>query len=345
MNTLKNTSLLDVSMRDKSSHVPIWLMRQAGRYLPQYQKIREKYDFLTMIHEPDIAAEITVQPIEEFSLDAAILFSDILTIPEALQLGLVFDENGPIIQKPIYNERMRSHFLEFKEEDIIDNLEFVSNAIKNTKERLNNRVPLIGFAGSPFTVLAYMVEGKSTKSWSKIKKLMYTEKEIFEKLMIKMAKITSSYLSFQINSGVDAIQIFDSWAGMIALSDYQEYSWKYIKIIIDDLKKYSKPVFVFLKGIHQNLKDIITDGPDVLNLDWGIPIENIQKETKGEVVLQGNLDPGILYGSRESIRKAAIHILKNAGEYHIFNLGHGIYPDTPVDSVKILVDTVHQFKK
>lgn len=344
MSNIKNTTLIDAAYKKKKTHVPVWLMRQAGRYLPQYQKIREKYDFLTMIHTPELAAEITVQPVDEFSMDAAILFSDILTIPEAMNANLVFKESGPFIERSLKDLENRKPFLDFPVGDVIDNLSFVSSAIHKTKDLLNNRVPLIGFAGSPFTVLSYMIEGRSTKTWRNVKTLMYSNPSEFHSLMDQMTRITIEYLKMQIKSGVDAVQIFDSWAGILSTSDYHSFSWKYIHRIIHELKSEKVPVFVFLKGIHSGL-EVVSKDIDVLSLDWGISLRNARKIVKENVTLQGNLDPGILYGTPKQIKESVFSILKEAGKNHIFNLGHGIYPDTPVDSVKILVDTVHEFQK
>ncbi len=345
MDKLKNSSLVDTAWGRKSTHVPVWLMRQAGRYLPAYRKVREKYDFLTMIHEPELVAEITLQPLREFPLDAAILFSDILVIPEAAGTGLGFSESGPYLEKPLKVQENMKGFLEMPPDVVKERLDYVYRGIRHTKDALNADVPLIGFAGSPFTLFVYMMEGSSSKTWSSVKTMMYHNPAMVHAALDKITDMVTIYLREKIQAGVDAVQIFDSWAGILSVPAYFEFSWVYMEKIIRNLEKENIPVFAFLRNFHSNLDKIAQSGANVISLDWGIDLKDARSVMGERITLQGNLDPGILYGSASEISLSATHILQNAGERHIFNLGHGIYPDTPVDAVKVLVDTVHHFTR
>jgi uroporphyrinogen decarboxylase len=314
-------------------------MRQAGRYLPEYRAVREKFDFMTMCHTPELAAEVTVQPINRFALDAAIIFSDILVVPEAMGMKLTVIES----QGPVFDERISSpeSIDRLNTEAITDRLKYVYDAIKMTKERLENKVPLIGFAGSPWTLAAYMVEGKGSKNFEKIKSFIYNNPSDANKLLEKLANAVSAYLIGKIDAGCDAIQIFDTWAGILSPWDFDEFSLKYIKQIVNNIKHKNVPVIVFAKGIN-NYKKIVQTGCDVVGVDWTNDIGHVKKEIGSAKALQGNLDPVVLFSNTEKIKKEAARILESYGTAsgHIFNLGHGILPNTPVENVETLVEFV-----
>jgi len=315
-------------------------MRQAGRYLPEYRAVREKADFLTMCKTPELATEVTLQPIDLIGVDAAIIFSDILVIPEAMGMHLELEEGvGPVFAQPIRSEADANAL---KNIDPFVDLKYVIDAVVMTKKELNGRVPLIGFCGSPWTLLTYMVEGKSSKTFSTVKRLIYTEPKLAHRLLSKIADAAATFLNAKIESGVNAVQIFDTWGGVLTEDDFEEFSLNYIKKIISQLKRTAEPVILFAKGVHSLLDKLATSGADVLSLDWTMNIGRIRKKIGDKVALQGNLDPTVLYGSREKIEKEAGKILSlfGTGSGHIFNLGHGILPDVPPENLKILVDFV-----
>ena len=319
---------------------PIWIMRQAGRYLPEYRAVREKADFLTMCKTPELATEITLQPIDLIGVDAAIIFSDILVIPEAMGMHLELEEGvGPVFTPPIRSE---ADAKALKDIDPFVDLKYVIDAVVMTKKELNGRVPLIGFCGSPWTLLTYMVEGQGSKTFSTVKRLIYTEPKLAHRLLSKIADAAATFLSAKIESGVNAVQIFDTWGGILTEDDFEEFSLNYIKKVISQLKRHAEPVIIFAKGVHFMLDKLATSGADVLGLDWTMNIGRIRKKVGDKVALQGNLDPTVLYGSREKIEKEAGKILSlfGNGSGHIFNLGHGILPDVPPENLKVLVDYV-----
>ena len=319
---------------------PIWIMRQAGRYLPEYRAVREKADFLTMCKTPELAAEVTVQPIDLIGVDAAIIFSDILVIPEAMGMHLEMEEGvGPVFTQPIRNE---ADAKALRHIDPFVDLKYVIDAVIMTKKELNGRVPLIGFSGSPWTLLTYMVEGQGSKTFSKVKKLIFTQPKLAHSLLSKIADVAAAYLSAKIESGVNAVQIFDTWGGILSEDDFEEFSLTYIKKVISQIRRNDAPVIVFSKGVHYMLDKLAGCGADVLGLDWTMNIGKVRKKVGDKVALQGNLDPTVLYAGREKIEKEAGKILSlfGQGSGHIFNLGHGILPDVPPENLKVLVDFV-----
>lgn len=330
---------IDACRMQPTSRTPIWIMRQAGRYLPEYRAIREKYDFLTMCKTPELASEVTVQPIDIIGTDAAILFSDILVIPEAMGMRLdVIESRGPVFEDPI---RTPADLERLRTEAIVERLDYVMQAVRMTKEKLAGRVPLIGFSGSPWTLAAYMVEGKGSKSFDVIKSFIYNEPEAAHRLLGMLADAVIDYLNAKIAAGCDAVQIFDTWASLLSPTDFEEFSLSYIRDICERLETNGAPVIVFAKGVgsYDQLADIKCD---VLGVDWTRELSRVRKETGGQKALQGNLDPTILLGPRETIRREAARVITDygAGPGHIFNLGHGILPMTPVENARYLVDCV-----
>ncbi|MCU1288480.1 MAG: uroporphyrinogen decarboxylase [Acidobacteria bacterium] len=316
-------------------------MRQAGRYLPEYRAIREKHDFLTMCKTPELASEVTVQPIDIIGTDAAILFSDILVIPEAMGMKLdVIESKGPVFDKPIRDVRQID---DLETENIVSNLDYVLQAVKMTKEKLNNRVPLIGFSGSPWTLATYMVEGKGSKNFDVIKSFIYNEPEAAHKLLRILADSIVKYLNAKIGAGCDAVQIFDTWASILSPTDFEEFSLQYIRYICENLETNGAPVIVFAKGANDFGK-LAELKCDVLGLDWTRNIGKVREEIDGAKALQGNLDPTVLFAPKEKIKAETERVLRNYGEGagHVFNLGHGILPKTPVENTKYLVDCVKE---
>lgn len=337
---LQNDLFLRACKRKKVERTPIWIMRQAGRYLPEYRAVRKEVDFLTLCKTPQLAAEVTLQPVDLIGVDAAIIFSDILVIPEAMGMNLeIFEGKGPVFERPVETESDINKLIDI---DPFIDLDYVLDAISMTKMELKNRVPLIGFSGSPFTLMTYMVEGRSSKNFAKVKNLIYTEPKLAHKLLTKLSKAVTAYLNAQIDAGADAVQIFDTWGGILSPELYLEFSLKYMKEIIAGIKSTHVPVIVFSKGIHHNLKSIVDTGADVIGLDWTMDLGQVRKELKGKVALQGNLDPTVLYSDEKVIKEEVKKVLKSYGEGtgHIFNLGHGILPDIDPAKAKFLVDTV-----
>lgn len=342
MNTLQNDLFLRACRREKTERTPVWIMRQAGRYLPQYRAIREKADFITMCKTPELAAEVTIQPVDIIGVDAAILFSDILVIPDAMGMHLEMHEGkGPMFPKPI---RSKSDSAGLKIIDPWKDLKYVLDAVALTKKELNNRVPLIGFSGSPWTLLTYMVEGKGSKNFSIIKKLIYTNPALAHEVLDKLAVAVADYLSAKIEAGVDAVQIFDTWGGILSPHDYEEFSLPYITKIIASIKKTNEPVIFFAKGVHYDLTKLAASGADVLGLDWTSDVSVARTVLEGKTALQGNMDPTILYAPKERIKEEVVRILSSYGHGsgHIFNLGHGILPDMDPENAKAMVNFVKE---
>lgn len=342
MSHLQNDLFLRACNRLPVERTPIWIMRQAGRYLPEYRAVRKKFDFLTMCKTPELAAEVTLQPIDLIGVDAAIIFSDILVIPEAMGMLLEMHEGeGPVFPNPIRNEDDAKNL---KDIDPTVELKYVLDAVKLTKNNLNRRVPLIGFSGSPWTLLSYMVEGRGSKSFSKVKKLIYNNPKLAHNLLDKIAYAATAYLCAKIEAGVDAVQIFDTWGGILSPDYFEKFSLRYIKKIISQVKQKNVPVIVFAKGVHFNLNKLADSGCDVLGLDWTMDIGEVREKVGDKVALQGNLDPTVLYANHEKIKKEAEKILESFGKGsgHIFNLGHGILPDVPPENLKALVNFVKE---
>jgi uroporphyrinogen decarboxylase len=330
--------------REETERTPIWIMRQAGRYLPEYRAIRGKNDFLTLCKTPELACEVTMQPIRRYGFDAAIIFSDILVIPEAMGMKLeIIESKGPVFDEPVRSE---DQIEKLDRRNIQEKVHYVFEAIELTKKELNRKVPLIGFSGAPWTLATYMVEGKGSKNFTEIKKLIYNKPALAHRLLDMLSDIVIEYLNEQMKAGADAVQIFDTWAGILSPSDLEEFSLKYIKKIISGLNTDGKPVIVFAKGV--NAFDRIADtGCDAAGVDWTFSLNEARKISNDRIALQGNLDPCILFSNEEKIIIEAGKVLDDYGNGagHVFNLGHGILPQTPVENVKVLVDFIKEKSK
>ena len=345
MTKLQNDLFLRACKKLPVERTPVWIMRQAGRYLPQYRAVREKADFLTMCKTPELASEVTIQPVDFIGVDAAIIFSDILVIPEAMGMHLeMIESKGPVFHNPIRNGNDVDGL---KGIDPSKDLKYVLDAVSLTKKELNGRVPLIGFSGSPWTLMTYMVEGKGSKNFSNIKKLIYNNPALAHKLLDKISKAVADYLSAKIEAGADAVQIFDTWGGILSPADYQEFSLNYISKVISQIKKKDQPVIVFSKGAHYKLNEIAACGANVVGLDWTMDLGEVRNKIGDMVALQGNMDPTLLYAPKEKIREEVKKVLSSYGEGngHIFNLGHGILPDVDPENAKALVDFVKEESK
>lgn len=341
MPILKNDNFLRALARQAVTRQPIWMMRQAGRYLPEYREIRARAgDFLSLCKNPELACEVTLQPLARFDLDAAIIFSDILTIPDAMGLGLHFVENeGPRFSRVLQTD---ADIRQLPIPDPASSLRYVMDAISLTKRELQHRVPLIGFAGSPWTLACYMLEGGSSKQFERIRKMAYQQPEILHLLLDKLSSATVLYLNAQIESGADAIMIFDTWGGLLGPAQYQEFSLNYMQKIITQLK--AIPKIVFTKNGGQYLDKISACGCDAVGVDWTMDLAQAAKLTQGRVALQGNLDPLALFAPEAVIEQEVTRILAAMKDYpgFVFNLGHGILQQTSPDRAKFLIDTVHR---
>lgn len=345
MSEVKNDRFLKALRKQPVDKTPIWIMRQAGRYLPEYRATRAKAgDFLTLCKTPELACEVTLQPLKRFELDAAILFSDILTIPDAMGLGLYFAEGeGPRFEKTV---RTTADIHRLGVIDPHQELRYVVDAVTTIKQALNQSVPLIGFSGSPWTLATYMIEGGSSKSFSQSKRMMYSEPESLKQLVNCLADNVIAYCQAQIDAGVDAVMIFDTWGGILTPSAYREFSLAPMQRIVEGLKaKSDTPIILFTKNAGLWLEDIAATGTDGVGIDWTIDIRDAQQRIGQQVAIQGNMDPGVLYGTPEIIRQEAQKIIAGFGAQpgHIFNLGHGITPDVDPENVAVLVDAVHEF--
>lgn len=346
MAQLKNDRLLRAVWRQPLDRTPIWIMRQAGRYLPEYRKIRATAgSFLKLCKTPELACEVTLQPIERFPLDAAILFSDILTIPDAMGLGLFFQEGeGPGFERPVRTER-DIQALRVPEPE--EKLSYVLDAIKLIQHELDGKVPLIGFCGSPWTLSTYMVEGRAFKQFPLVQEMRQKEPKLLHALLDVLADSVAAHLNAQIKAGVQAVMIFDTWGGMLETNDYLEFSLHYVEKIVAKLIKEHNgqriPVTLFTKNGGQWLSFMSRIGCDVLGVDWNTSLTRARELVGDKVALQGNLDPSILLQSPEIIRAEVARVLAEYGEGsgHIFNLGHGITPDVPPEHVAVLIDAVH----
>lgn len=347
MTTLINDRLLRAIYRQPLDRTPIWIMRQAGRYLPEYREIRAKAgSFLKLCKTPELACEVTLQPLARFPLDAAILFSDILTIPDAMGLGLYFQEGeGPAFERPLQNERdIRA--LSIPDPDI--SLRYVLDAVHMLHHELARKVPLIGFCGSPWTVGCYMVEGRANKSFPIINSMRHEQPQILHHLLDTLARSISLHLKAQIKAGVEVVMVFDTWGGMLDTENYREFSLRYLQQIVADIKSESDvPVILFTKGGGKWLNLMADTGCDALGLDWLTPLHQARQQVGNQVALQGNMNPEILYRSPEEIRAEVAKILESfgSGSGHIFNLGHGILKDVNPENVAVLVDAVHSLSR
>ncbi|NNP68749.1 uroporphyrinogen decarboxylase [Acinetobacter sp. Ac_5812] len=351
MTTLKNDRFLRALLREPVDTTPVWMMRQAGRYLPEYRETRAQAgDFLSLCKNTDFACEVTLQPLRRYELDAAILFSDILTVPDALGLGLYFETGeGPKFHKTVRTEQDVANLPKLNAKS---DLAYVMNAVSTIRSALNGQVPLIGFSGSPWTLATYMVEGGSSKEFRFIKNMMYAQPEVLHALLDHLADSVIDYLNAQIDAGAQAIQIFDSWGGALAHREYIEFSLNYMTKIIAGLQREKNgqriPIIVFTKGGGQWLETMLTTGADAFGLDWTTPLYTARDVVAGRAALQGNLDPAVLYGSAASIEKSVKAMIDDAyanGEKtgYIANLGHGITQWVDPAQPKIFVDTVHEY--
>jgi uroporphyrinogen decarboxylase len=346
MSELKNDRFLRALLRQPIDRTPIWMMRQAGRYLPEYREVRAKAgSFMNLCTNPALACEVTMQPLRRFDFDAAILFSDILTIPDAMGLGLTFTEGeGPTFDNPVKTE---SDIKRLPVPDPDRDLRYVIDAVRLIRQELEDKVPLIGFAGSPWTLATYMIEGGSSKNFQKAKSLMYDQPLVMHKLLDKLAQAVALYLNAQIEAGAQAIMLFDTWGGMLTTEDYLEFSLQYAQSIKALLKTDNNgkkiPTILFTKGGGLWLEAMADSGYDALGLDWQTDICQARQRVGHKVALQGNMDPSALYASPMFIEGKVNSILAGYGHGsgHVFNLGHGIMPDINPDHVKVMVDKVH----
>lgn len=341
---------LNALLRKPVDMTPVWMMRQAGRYLPEYRATREKAgNFLNLCKNPELACEVTLQPLDRFPLDAAILFSDILTIPDAMGLGLTLNEGiGPRFDRPIQS---RQDVDNLSEPDPETDLRYVMDAVRLIRTELNDRVPLIGFSGSPWTLATYMVEGGSSRDFAKLKSMMYQEPALTHQMLTIVAKSVTTYLNAQIAAGAQALMIFDTWGGILTTSDYRAFSLDYMQQIVSGLNLGEGddriPVVLFTKGGGQWLEMIADTGCDALGLDWTIEIGDARQRVGSRVALQGNMDPAMLRAPDERIRQEVKHILRSFGEGsgHVFNLGHGITPDIDPEKAGVFINAVHEFSQ
>ena len=348
MTVLKNDTFIKALLKQPVDRTPVWMMRQAGRYLPEYRKVREQAgSFLNLCTNPELACEVTLQPLRRFDFDAAILFSDILTIPDAMGLGLYFTENeGPKFKNPV---RTAADIKKLPIPDPATELRYVLDAVCLIRKNLQGSVPLIGFSGSPWTLATYMVEGGSSKSFQKVKGLMYEQPKLIHIMLDKLAQSVAAYLNAQIEAGAQAVMLFDTWGGMLTPEDYIEFSLYYARQVRALLKTYVDgqqiPAILFTKGGGLWLEAMTDAGYDALGLDWQTDIQKARARVGGQVALQGNMDPVALYAQPEIIVEKVKTILQKygTGSGHVFNLGHGILPDINPEHVKVMVDAVHEY--
>ena len=350
MSALQNDTLLRALARQPTDHAPIWLMRQAGRYLPEYTATRTRAgSFLALAKSPALATEVTLQPLERYPLDAAILFSDILTVPDAMGLGLYFAEGeGPRFERPLRDE---AAIAALSAPDPSTKLRYVLDAVREIRKALAGRVPLIGFSGSPYTLACYMVEGSGSDDFPALKKLLYARPELLHRILEVNARAVTDYLNAQIEAGAQAVMIFDTWGGNLSHAGYEEFSLGYSRRVVAGLTKERDgrrvPSILFTKGGGQWLEAIAASGCDAVGLDWSVDAARARRLVGARVALQGNLDPGALFAPPEAVRKEARRVLDafGAAPGHVFNLGHGISQHTPVESVAALVDEVLTYSR
>jgi uroporphyrinogen decarboxylase len=343
---LKNDTFLRALLRQPTEYTPVWLMRQAGRYLPEYRATRSRAgSFMGLATNPDLATEVTLQPIDRYPLDAAILFSDILTVPDAMGLGLHFIEGeGPKFERPLHTE---ADVLALRAPEL-ESLDYVFKAVTQIRTELNGRVPLIGFSGSPWTLACYMVEGQGSREFHTIKKMLYSRPDLMHRILSINAQSVADYLNAQIDAGAQAVMVFDSWGGALADGAFQEFSLQYMQKVVSLLKREKDgvkiPAIVFTKGGGHWAEEIAAIGADAIGLDWTANLGKVRELVGDKVALQGNLDPAILFANPEQIRAEVVKVLDAYGRHdtgHVFNLGHGISQFTPPESVAAMVDAVH----
>jgi len=345
---LQNDLYLKALMREPVERTPVWVMRQAGRYLPEYLRVRKQAgDFMTLCSTPELACEVTLQPIDRFKLDAAILFSDILTIPDAMGLGLHFVAGeGPKFSNPI---TCRADVDKLPDIDPTTELRYVMDAVSLIRKELNGRVPLIGFSGSPWTLATYMVEGGGSKDFSKVKGMMFSDAQTMHAMLDKTADAVINYLNAQVAAGAQSLMVFDTWGGVLSPERYREFSLRYMEKIVAGLTREADgrkvPVVLFTKNGGQWLSAMADTGCDGLGVDWTMDLADARRLVNDRVALQGNLDPSVLYGSPESIRNEVKKVLASFGDApgHVFNLGHGIHQFVNPEHLGVMVDAVHEF--
>ncbi|KAA6185508.1 uroporphyrinogen decarboxylase [Thiohalocapsa marina] len=350
MTELKNDTFLRALMREPVDYTPVWMMRQAGRYLPEYRETRARAgSFMDLCRNPELACEVTLQPLDRFPLDAAILFSDILTVPDAMGLGLYFAEGeGPHFERPV---RSAADVERIGMPDMQSDLGYVMDAVALIRKELGGRVPLIGFSGSPWTLATYMVEGGGTKNYARSKGMLFDRPDLMHSLLGKVADTVTAYLNAQIANGAQAAMIFDTWGGVLTPGDYREFSLRYMERIVDGLTREADgrrvPVILFTKGGGQWLDRMAETGCDALGVDWTTDLSDARRMVADKVALQGNLDPCALYASPERIRREVGRVLASygAGSGHVFNLGHGIHPDVDPEHAAALVQAVHELSR
>jgi uroporphyrinogen decarboxylase len=341
MQKLKNDLLLRALRKEKVERPPVWMMRQAGRYLPDYMKLRAKYDFFTRVQTPELATQITLQPVEQVGVDAAIIFSDILVIPQAMGMQVLMEEGkGPSLPNVIKNQKDIDALIT---DNVEEELNYVTKALSLTKQELNGRVPLIGFAGAPFTILCYMVEGKGSKTWEKAKQFCFTQPGLAHQLLQKVTEATIHYLKAQAKAGADVLQVFDSWSGALSPADFKLFAQPYLLQISDALKE-DAPVILFPKGSWYALKELSESNASGLGIDWCISPTMAREMTGNKITLQGNFDPAKLLLPIPEIKKEVKKMIDEFGvQSYIANLGHGITPNIPVDNARAFVDAVKEY--
>jgi len=347
MPALKNDTLIRALLRQPTAYTPVWLMRQAGRYLPEYMETRRRAgSFLDLCKTPSLAAEVTLQPLERFPLDAAILFSDILTIPDAMGLGLFFTEGeGPRFERPLREE---AAIARLAAPDPGESLRYVTDAIGEVRRGLAGKVPLIGFSGSPYTLACYMVEGQASDDWRNVKLMLHQRPELLHRILDTNARAVAALLNAQIEAGVDVLMIFDTWGGSLSAAGYREFSLGYIQRVLEGLKRRAGservPVIVFTKGGAPWLEHIAATGCDCVGLDWTVDLGDARRRIGAQASLQGNIDPAVLLASPEAVRREVQNALQSfgPGTGHVLNLGHGVPQFTPPENVAALVAAVHE---
>jgi len=339
--SLKNDLLLKALRGEQVERPPVWMMRQAGRYLPDYIKLREKYDFFTRVETPELACEITLQPVDQVGVDAAIIFSDILVIPQAMGMKVLLEEGkGPLLPKTIQS---KNDIDELITDNVENRLDYVMKALALTKKELNGRVPLIGFAGAPWTLLCYMVEGKGSKSFDKAKQFCFTQPELAHRLLQKITDVSIQYLKAQVKAGADTVQVFDSWSGMLSPADFKTFAQPYLEQIAEAVSE-DAPVILFPKGSWYALPELSKSSASGLGIDWSLTPEMARKMTDNSITLQGNFDPSKLLAPIPEIKKEVRKMIDGFGtQRYIANLGHGILPNVPVDHAKAFVETVKEY--
>lgn len=344
MSNFQNDLILRMIAGEQTERFPVWIMRQAGRILPEYRAIRNSLSgFKELVETPELAAEVTIQPVDILGVDAAIIFSDILVVPEAMGLPYeMIEKKGPWFEKTIKSREDLQHFTD--DIDIDDRLSYVFEAIKTTKRELNGRVPLIGFCGAPWTIFCYVTEGSGSKTFSKARKILYTQPELAHEILEKITNVSIEYLKRQIAAGADIVQLFDSWAGILGPEQYSEFGTKYVSKICEAINEV--PVTVFAKGAYYAREELATLNCDTIGIDWNMDIAESRAIIGNDKTLQGNLDPCVLYSDFDAIERLTKNLLDSFGNRrHIANLGHGIYPDTDPEKVKCFINTVKEFTR